>query len=70
LGKISIKAMPSSCKVYINGFLLGYPPVFEQPIVAGEHLIKFEWSKFNKMIEKKVTVNKDKVSYVYEELKQ
>jgi len=65
LGKISIKAEPSNCKIYINGQFFGYPPIFEQPIVIGKHLVKFEWTQFNIVKEEHVKVNKDQISYIY-----
>lgn len=65
LGKISIKAVPSNCKIYINGQFFGYPPIFEQPIVVGEHLVTFEWTQFNATKEEQVKINKDQVSYIY-----
>ncbi len=40
LGKLSVQAEPSNCKVYVDGIFLDNPPVFEHPLVAGEHEIK------------------------------
>ncbi|HEU5180548.1 MAG TPA: serine/threonine-protein kinase [Candidatus Polarisedimenticolia bacterium] len=39
LGKLSVQAEPSNCKVYVDGIFLDNPPVFEHPLVAGEHEI-------------------------------
>jgi serine/threonine protein kinase len=69
LGKISIQAEPSSCKIYIDEQFAGYPPIFEQLIAAGEHRIKFEWTTFNIEKEKAIVVNKDQVTYLYENMK-
>jgi serine/threonine protein kinase len=68
LGKISIQAEPSSCKIYIDEQFVGYPPIFEQLIAAGEHRIKFEWITFNIAKEKTMVVNKDQVTYLYENM--
>jgi serine/threonine protein kinase len=68
LGKISIKAMPSSCKIFIDGQFIGYPPIFEQLIATGEHIAKFEWIKFNIVKEKPIIVSKDRVTYIYENM--
>jgi serine/threonine protein kinase len=68
LGKISIKAMPSSCKIFIDGQFIGYPPIFEQLIATGEHIAKFEWIKFNIVKENPIIVSKDRVTYIYENM--
>lgn len=44
LGKINIQAMPSNCKIYINGIFLDYPPIFNRKIVAGKHNVKCIWA--------------------------
>jgi hypothetical protein len=43
LGKISIRASPGNCKVFINGIPAGAPPIRNQDIVEGSHIVVFEW---------------------------
>jgi predicted Ser/Thr protein kinase len=40
LGKVTIQAEPSNCKIYVDGDYLDYPPINERDIVAGTHTIK------------------------------
>jgi serine/threonine-protein kinase len=39
LGKLSVQAEPSNCKVYVDGIYLDSPPIFDHPLVVGEHVI-------------------------------
>jgi len=50
LGKINIRAIPSNCKIYIDGIFLDYPPIFDRRIVAGRHKIKYLWPDGKKKI--------------------
>jgi eukaryotic-like serine/threonine-protein kinase len=40
LGKLSIQAEPSNCRIFVDGVDLGAPPLLDQDIVAGDHEIK------------------------------
>ena len=40
LGKLSIQAEPSNCRIFVDGLDLGPPPLLEQDIVAGDHEVK------------------------------
>ncbi len=43
LGKVSIRATPGNCEVFINGMPAGAPPIGNQDIVEGSHTVVFEW---------------------------
>ena len=57
MGKITIKAVPSNCKISINGEFIDVAPVLNLPIQAGSHTITFNWETLNKKTSKTVTVN-------------
>jgi len=40
LGKLSIQAEPSNCRIFVDGVDLGAPPLLDQDIVSGDHDIK------------------------------
>jgi len=40
LGKLTVQAEPSNCKIFVDDVDLGYPPLVEQDIVAGKHTIR------------------------------
>jgi hypothetical protein len=39
-GKLTVQAEPSNCKIFVDGVDLGFPPVVNQDIVAGDHEIR------------------------------
>jgi len=43
LGRVSIRANPGNCKIFIGGAFVDYPPISDRPIVAGTHEVVFEW---------------------------
>jgi hypothetical protein len=44
LGKLSIKANPDNCQVFIDGTFVDYPPILDKPLVAGTHTVSFRWA--------------------------
>jgi serine/threonine protein kinase len=56
MGKITIKAVPSNCKILINGEFIDVAPVLNLPIQSGNHTITFSWDTLNKKSSKTVTV--------------
>ncbi len=42
-GTLGVRASPDNCKVFINGAFVDYPPIIDRKIVAGNHLVSFEW---------------------------
>ena len=56
MGKITVKAFPSNCKILINGEFVDVAPVLNLPIQAGNHTITFSWDTLNKKTSKTVTV--------------
>jgi hypothetical protein len=43
LGKINIRASPDSCRVFIDGAFVEYPPILDRAIASGEHTVGFKW---------------------------
>jgi serine/threonine-protein kinase len=43
LGRLSIRANPDNCRVFIDGVYVDYPPILDQAIAAGEHVVTFKW---------------------------
>lgn len=56
MGKITINAVPSNCKISINGEFIDVAPILSLPIQAGNHTITFSWEALNKKLSKPVTV--------------
>jgi protein kinase-like protein/PEGA domain-containing protein len=40
LGRLTVLAQPSNCKVFVDGTYLDVTPVLERPIAAGDHRVK------------------------------
>jgi len=43
LGRISIKASPDNCQVFIDGAFVDYPPILDRPVAVGAHTVAFKW---------------------------
>jgi serine/threonine protein kinase len=43
LGRISIKARPDNCQVFIDGTFVDYPPILDRPVAVGTHTVAFKW---------------------------
>jgi serine/threonine protein kinase len=43
LGRISIRANPDNCQVFIDGAFVDYPPILDKALAAGEHSVSFKW---------------------------
>jgi serine/threonine protein kinase len=43
LGRISIKANPDNCRVFIDGAFVDYPPILDRKLAAGTHVVSFRW---------------------------
>jgi serine/threonine protein kinase len=63
LGKLSIKANPDNCEVFIDGAFVDYPPILEKPIAEGAHTVSFKWPDGQKRDEP-VQVGKGQIAYV------
>jgi len=44
LGKISIRANPDNCQVFIDGAFVDYPPILDKAAAAGVHAVSFRWA--------------------------
>src|SRR5262249_53593284 len=40
LGKLTVQAEPSNCRIFVDGMDLGAPPLLNQAIVAGDHEVR------------------------------
>ena len=44
LGRVNVRANPGNCRVTVDGFAVGSPPIMNREIVAGTHELVFIWS--------------------------
>ena len=42
-GRVSIRANPDNCEVFIDGVFVDYPPILDRPVAAGAHTVVFRW---------------------------
>jgi len=57
MGTISIKAIPSNCKISIDGEFVDVAPIQSLAIQSGNHMIQFNWETVGKTLNKEVTVS-------------
>ncbi len=62
-GTINVRASPDNCKIFVNGVFVDYPPILDRSIVAGSHVVAFEWPDGSR-IEEKTLVRAGKPSYL------
>ena len=43
LGRLSIRANPDNCQVFIDGTFVDYPPILDKLVSAGSHSVSFRW---------------------------
>jgi hypothetical protein len=63
VGRISIRANPDNCEVFIDGTFVDYPPILDRPVAAGAHTVGFRWPDGAKR-EETVQVSRGSVSFV------
>lgn len=63
LGKISVRANPDNCQVFIDGSFADYPPILDKSVAAGSHVVSFKWRDGGKA-EETVAVVPGKVAFV------
>jgi serine/threonine protein kinase len=63
LGRISIKAAPDNCEVFIDGVFVDYPPIIERVLAAGSRTVAFKWSDGTRR-EEHAEVPRDGLVYV------
>ncbi len=56
MGSLTVKANPSNCKISINGEVVDDAPIFNLPVQAGNHVIRFNWVKMEKTLDKTVEI--------------
>ena len=57
MGTITIKAIPSNCKILINGEFIDVAPIMNLPIQSGNHTVTFNWDTLNKKSSKTVAID-------------
>jgi len=63
LGRVSIRANPDNCQVFIDGTFVDYPPIMDKAVGAGGHVVSFKWPDGAESKET-VEVQPGKVSFV------
>jgi len=63
LGRISIRANPDNCRVFVDGTFLDFPPILDKPLSVGRHTVEFRWPDGARRIET-VDVTKGSPAYV------
>ena len=63
LGRVSIRANPDTCQVFIDGTFVDYPPILDKPVSAGSHTVSFKWPD-GKEARETVDVQGSKVAFV------
>jgi hypothetical protein len=56
MGSLNVKANPSNCKISINGEVVDDAPIFNLPVQAGNHRIRFNWVKMGKTLDRTVVI--------------
>ncbi len=63
LGRVSIRANPDNCQVFIDGTFVDYPPILDKPVAAGSHTVSFKWPD-GKEAQESAEVPAGKVAFV------
>ncbi len=63
LGRISIRATPDNCEVFIDGAFVDYPPIIDRALAAGPRTVAFKWSDGTRR-EEHAEVPRDGLVYV------
>jgi serine/threonine protein kinase len=56
MGILTVKANPSNCKISIDGDVVDDAPIFNLPVQSGNHVIRFNWVKMGKTLDKAVEI--------------
>ncbi len=57
MGSVTLKAVPSNCKISVNGEFIDVAPVLNLPIMTGTHTVIFNWETLGKKQTKTVTIS-------------
>jgi serine/threonine protein kinase len=63
LGRISIRANPDNCRIFVDGAFLDFPPILDKPLSVGRHTVEFRWPDGARRVET-VDVAKGSPAYV------
>lgn len=64
LGRLSARASPDNCAIYIDGVFADNPPMHGRPVASGTHVVEFRWPDGFRT-RKTVDVTADGVAYVF-----
>jgi hypothetical protein len=54
LGRLSVRAIPDNCEVYLDGVFLDHPPVIDKAVTAGTRVVAYRWpdgARFEETVE-------------------
>lgn len=57
MGKLTVKANPSNCKISIDGEYVDSAPIFNLPVQTGSHVVTFNWDTLGKKTTKPVVIS-------------
>jgi serine/threonine protein kinase len=63
LGRLSIRATPDNCEVFIDGIFADFPPIHEKPVASGRRTVRFKWRDGEER-EEKADVPPGRLAYV------
>jgi hypothetical protein len=63
LSRISIRANPDNCQIFVDGAFLDFPPILDKPLSVGRHTVEFRWPDGARRVET-VDVAKGSLAYV------
>jgi serine/threonine protein kinase len=63
LGRISIRANPDNCQIFVDGAFLDFPPILDKPLSVGRHTVEFRWPDGARRVET-VDLAKGSLAYV------
>ena len=63
LGRVSTRATPDPCQVFIDGPFVDSPPILDKPVAAGAHAVSFKWPD-GKTSQQVIEVKEGKPSFV------
>jgi serine/threonine protein kinase len=57
MGSLNVRAVPSNCKISIDGEFVDFAPIQNLAIQSGNHMILFNWEKMGKTLNKEVSIS-------------
>ncbi|MCI0444727.1 protein kinase [bacterium] len=57
MGKLTVKANPSNCRISIDGEYVDDVPILALPVQAGKHVVQFNWPAQGKKLNKTISIS-------------